>query len=604
VDAAGGIVPAGGVRDPGAARRGGREFVNLLVSFPKILRTYSEHHARVTAHVGSMLEHLRGLVQAGGGRLAIVADGEPLCHGDVETLVASSVDERLALLLRHRGVKALVFRTGAGESELRALGELLKTDAKAVLAAGGAPAFLNGYAHEHMELVTLGSDAERVVAAAEIDGCTLRAQSGSPSDVSLASGGIDRLADGRASTADLEILCGARESPPAGDAPCCPADPRGFAKSTEGAATGAGAPLAASRVVHVPEAAAPRGALDEPREAVAYDRCEIRDDGPAGAGMFGLASDAIRKAHDEYRPEGTALLVLAQLLFDASDRPLYETRRQALLEAMESGRFPSHALLAAMRHLRTNAEKLPFGDGNALTRELLGRAGDEETIVGFLASGDAGRDGARGVVANLARRKDALTMLARLLRAPLPPHAATPVAETFVRIADERPSELGAWAAENERDFLQADVVSLLCARAYAALGPIAKAILTGTSDDARRKLVDLLVQEGTTRALHLLALGLAYGTDARSADLIAAFGKFSDPLAVALLREVIHRCNTTRTRESEARAAVAALRESECEEARAFLREIRDRRHGLLPAYRRSLRQLAAEALREGLSG
>lgn len=600
VDAAGGLVPAA-AGGQGPTRRGAREFVTLLVSFPKILRTYSEHHARVTAHVASLLEHMRALVDAGRGRFAVVADGEQLLLDDIETLVASKVDERLALLLRHRGVKALVFRMGAGENEVRAAGELLKADAKAVLAAGGAPAFLAGHAHECMEVVTFGGGGEQAVAAAEIDGRTLRAQSGAPSDASLAPGRMERLAEGRSSTIGLEILSGARGSALAGDAPCCPADPRGFAKPTEGAGTGA---EAAPRVVHAPQPPAPHAAFDDEREAVAYDRCEIGGDGPGGGGLLPLANDAIRKAHDDYRPDRTALLVLAQLLFDASDRAQYDTRRQALLEAMESGRFPAHAHLAAMRQLQAHADGLPFGDGNALTRELLGRAGDEETITGYLASGDAGREGARGLVANLVRRKDAFTMLARLLRAPLPPHAATPVAETFVRMADERPSELGAWAVENDQDFLQPEVVSLLCARAYAALGPIAKVILTGTSDDARRKLVELLVQEGTTRALHLLALGLTYGTEARSADLIAAFGKFSDPLAVAVLREVIHRCNTMRTRELEARAAVAALRESECDEARAFLREIRDRRHGLLPAYRRALRALASDALGEGISG
>jgi hypothetical protein len=130
-------------------------------------------------------------------------------------------------------------------------------------------------------------------------------------------------------------------------------------------------------------------------------------------------------------------------------------------------------------------------------------------------------------------------------------------------------------------------------------LGPIVKEYLAVIGSKERDRLIELLVAEGTEKALRLLVMGVRYAGEVRDPRIILAFGKFKHTLAVGVLREVIHRCNTERYDAEEASSAMRALAETGIDDAMNFLEEVSNsRRFLIMPIFRRSLRDMAQDAL------
>jgi hypothetical protein len=129
---------------------------------------------------------------------------------------------------------------------------------------------------------------------------------------------------------------------------------------------------------------------------------------------------------------------------------------------------------------------------------------------------------------------------------------------------------------------------------------PVVRGILhRGTVDD-RAKIIEILVADGQLRSLRLLVLGVAYGAERRDVELLEAVGRFRHPLAVAVLREAVMRCNTGDAIHEEGVLALRALSRNGSRDAVDFLNEVARQRCLGMPVYRRYLRSEA----RRGLSG
>jgi len=360
----------------------------------------------------------------------------------------------------------------------------------------------------------------------------------------------------------------------------------GAAERTAAAARGR-TPAIELRFLEPPAPPTPQGALD----------------GSLG-GEDGLSPEEILRAqiraHDS---EAAACGALCGLLEGAVDPIEYERRRTLVLGAVQSRALAMNKVRAALCDLLAREDCAMHGNKTAFLLELAARVQDPEIA----------RTAARlpqppaYEVGNLLRRIEAEAeahgMLAFLVRDPTPAYVRGLALVAFQRLVHGHAGGFQRWARDNPRALLHEELLRGLLESSGSQAAPVLQDFVLHGPEAIRSRLVEGLAAVGTGAALRVLALGLPYDGSSRDPAVIRALGGFKNPLAVKLLGEVLHRCNTGRYRRAEAEAAVQALAGSPCPEARELLLEIGGRRQAHAASFRGPIRRLAQEAL-GGASG
>ena len=204
----------------------------------------------------------------------------------------------------------------------------------------------------------------------------------------------------------------------------------------------------------------------------------------------------------------------------------------------------------------------------------------------------------RRILGRIREAKDCFAVLAKVLCTPRLEAFHGVVGQSLVSAAKLRPETFRQWALDDRSTLFRPEVFDTLFQRCFTILGPICKTILTEGTDSERSRLIQRLTRDGSANALRLLVLGLHYGRQPENTDVLNALSEFKQPLAVAVLRSVIHRNNTRSVRREEASAAIDSLHSIGTEEAWALLWEIVQKRVLVLPLFRRMLRKMAEQKL------
>jgi len=301
------------------------------------------------------------------------------------------------------------------------------------------------------------------------------------------------------------------------------------------------------------------------------------------------------RKHDVHR---VAAMVLTDMVGKSIDELEYRVRRDLLCNVVKERRLDVTALRIAQLHLAGDLPDWPFESPAALLLELGAIANDLELLEGAMGRCDMPKSDARRVAEQLAARTDAFDLLTVLLRAPLPDNIRYPIEDVLVSRVKRDQREFRQWALDNLQRFLHRTSFRFLLQQVDFALGTIVKELLQADGGKDRERVIEMLVENGSEKALRLLVMGMPYAGEVRDVCLIQAFGRFKHPLAVAVLREIVHRCNTVRCSDEEVESAVQALAKAGTEDAVEFLDEITNKRVGLMPLYRRTIRNLAQEAI------
>jgi hypothetical protein len=154
------------------------------------------------------------------------------------------------------------------------------------------------------------------------------------------------------------------------------------------------------------------------------------------------------------------------------------------------------------------------------------------------------------------------------------------------------------WARKH-RDLLFApEIFEPLFSKGTEFLGPVCKEILSEGPARDRTFLINILEEAGSETALRLLVLGMPGSEEPCDPLILHALASFRHPLALSVLREVIHRNNTRGMDLEETATALGALSRMELPESASFLGEVAGSRRMMLPLYRTPLRRLAKDAL------
>lgn len=326
---------------------------------------------------------------------------------------------------------------------------------------------------------------------------------------------------------------------------------------------------------------------------------------PEGRDQLANRADSAR-GHADFRKrlyENTnaesALAVLAELMIHAADADTYQARREAFLRLCREETPPSAVVARILRYFAVDVLTLPFDSRDTLVHAILDHTADEEALVLFLLAMTDQPDSVRPILDRIVSRQNPFPTLTRLLTAPWLESFRHILAAKLLDAARTRQGALRLWVREDPDGFFKPEIFDTLFSQGTKLVGGICKEIIAEGPPEARARLVERLRRDGSETALRILILGLPFGRRACEPELLAALADFHNPLAVAALREVIHRSNVSGEGIDEAGLALKALHTMDTNEARSFLREIATRRHALLPVYRRQLRLGASRMLR-----
>jgi hypothetical protein len=266
--------------------------------------------------------------------------------------------------------------------------------------------------------------------------------------------------------------------------------------------------------------------------------------------------------------------------------------------AFAQGSYSSLAIADILRFLAVDMPPLRFDGRGKLLTSVFDHIHDEEAIVLFLGTMSERANVIRPLLNRFVVRQNPFALLVRLLNEDRLHSFHRLLTDRLLEAARAKPEALRLWAREHRGAFFSAAVFTPLFARGTEIIGAICKEILSEGPEGDRNRLIELLRQDGSETALRLLVLGMTYGREPCAADLLEALSHFQHPLAVATLREVVHRSNTGPLRLDEAQVALSGIERTRTEEGALFLREVVEKRSGFLPMYRKPLRRLAARIL------
>ncbi len=633
----GAVAPRSGSGDPQVAR-----ILRSLLGLPRSIRIYPAGHQRIEAQITELQRLVRSYLGGREGRLALSLNGIRLEVNGTPFSGQAEISASLAFKLRRRRIRRLDLLPEVSVPELYALARMLATDHKDLIREGGADAFLDRIAHPNLLLGLIpagGGDGEsyaedeialppHVAVALEnilaepetIERLArLRAQLGN--DPEGGAGGGQQMLDQlvwdffsrpewarldpreveRAFSAFLELVEHAATRGGDGEIPLearaqslksffrglAPDDLLGSGGGEGGAGSGSGA--GGTGQGREGDAPTPGGAF------AATDLDQFLAEARTG---IASATEAVRNGIECHDASENALMILCQLLVSSRDMAQYRERRSVFIQAFVDRRYRSASVARLLRFLAAELPSLEFESRDSLVHDVFENTADEEALVLFLVSMTDRPDVARPILDLFVARADPFPLLVRLLGAPLLDPFRHVLTEKLLEAARAKPAALRLWARENRRAFFRLEVFEPLFHRSPESIGAICKEILAEGPAQDRNHLIERLRHDGTETALRILLMGMSYGDGGHDLDLLRALSAFPHPLAVAALREAVHRCNIGCARTTVAAAAMEALSALGTDESRAFLREIIRNRKLLLRIFRKPLRLLAARVL------
>jgi hypothetical protein len=510
-------------------------FLRQLMAFGRVMRIYADGHRRIQ-------ENMRQLKTVADELIGARADGVTL---EVRTtglrVEGRSVHQEPALVeafsevLRVRGIRMMNLVPGITEEELHLLADLLSKDARELREEGGAEAKLSGESHPHFSLYAAAHKFGRF--------------------------DVDDLHPEEADAGEEEIA-----------------------------------------VQQLEELLGEQGEMpEEPKEEIRLVYTAVGNDelGSRSPELVAMAEETLIRQKANHDIDFMAALSLCDMVGRSSDELEYNHRRDLLRSVVSERRLDVAALRIAQLHLTHDLPDWPCEPPTALLLELGASASDTELLKRAMGTCKMTKAEARGIAERIALRPDSFDLLSVLLSASLPVFIRVPLEDVLTATIRHDQRTFRQWALDKPKKFLNGKCFAFLLGNAGFAMGPIVKEYLLSDQTERRERVIDLLVENGSEEALRLLVMGVRYDGDAQDLRLISAFGKFEHPLAVAMLREIVHRCNTIgSSSDEEVESAVNALAQSGSNDAHDFLEEISQMRVGLLPLYRRSIRALAQEAM------
>jgi len=540
----------------------------LLVA-ARMLLLYPAGHDRVTKKLADLRVDILALLAERSEPLELTVAGHRLLVGDARFDEFSEIGESFADYLRHRQIRAIVIAPDIDVDEVRLLVDLLGVDHRALFREGGTKAFLDDRPHPHLQFLLFeggvmpslsapGTASEEAPlhpllqsiadeAAREGAGHT-GAQSGAQADTSEQ----ERFEQQLEEFALRDLLDGAPEK--------------------QGEET-------------VAFAVEPQLLMDAEIQGC------IADDGTD-----------MRERMRRHSSEDTALRILFRMLAEAPAEEQYRQRRQLLLQAVRDPRFFTGELIHVIRRL-LDKKDWGFERGSELAQSVIAYVNDAAAVTQLLASIPLVPEVAKGVLACLAGREDALPLLGRLLTAQLPTTIADDLPQVFVGLAEADPRRFTQWALQDRATLLRPSVLRILIEGASSILGPVCERLLLERQSHDRKKLLHLLGSNGSESALRLLARAVRACGPGIAPEALQALGRFPHPLALEVLREVVERNNRDDVDIEEVEAALHSIHALGIKEGHVFLWEIVQSRRSLFSyAYVRPVRIIAAGVLQGGV--
>ena len=333
-------------------------------------------------------------------------------------------------------------------------------------------------------------------------------------------------------------------------------------------------------------------------DAVAYEAIDLIGDLVETLGGMENLTASFRREMETYPVEENTLLVLGDLMVTATEEAQYQVRRSSFMEALRGDGFSAGSVATVRCHLARDLPAIEFEDRENLLDAVFEDAADGVALTQYLESMADRPDAVRRILRRIRESEDCFVVLAKVLCTPRLAAFHGVVGQSLVSAAKQRPETFCQWALADRRTFFRSEVFETFFQRCYTILGPICKTILTEGTDLERSRLIQRLTRDGSDNALRLLVLGVNYGREPENTDVINGLSEFKQPLAVAVLRSVIHCSNTKSVRREEVSAAIDSLHGIGTDEAWSVLWEIVQKRVLLLPLFRRELRKMAEEKL------
>ena len=594
--------------------------LRALIAFPRILRLYPVGHARVEVQVNELHLLLRDVFS---GRK------EPLCftvRGVRVELNGELIDSApeltsdLAFKLRRRRIRSLILLPGLGRSELRLLAELFSVDYKQLQQIGGAHAFLDRSPHPHLQVSTFRADGEdsdevdttdlcpelveclddpAVLARMDALRTTLGAVASDDQDSRVLRETFERLMNAFFNRPEWEDLDKAQIVAALGAF-------LDIVEHTIGQPAEAMAALFQARLESMKSffrGVAPidltRTQVAEPAEpARTYTREKVEDLLAEPGSDLKSASRALRQHIESHSHDETALLILCELMVSATTREEFQERRHMFLASICDQRYSSSSVARILRHIAIEMPPVSFEPRDELIQAVFDNTRDEDGFTLFLVSMTDRPDVARPILKRLSGHASAFPLIVRLMTAPLLRPFRHILADRLLELGRLKRQALTRWARKHRDQFFMPEVFGVLFSQGAALVGPICKDILQRGSPADRAILIRRLEESGSETALRLLVLGITYGDEPCDQELVRALGRFNSPLAVSVLKDVVHRANVTGTGIPSASTALVALERLGTEDSHGFLFDVAGERAGFLFAYRKELRKLAVEAM------
>lgn len=562
------------VRTPGAAAARHEEIEALLRGLlvaARMLLLYPAGHNRVTRKLADLRADFAALFAERAEPLELTVAGHRLLVGDAKFDQFSEIGEGFAGYLRHRQIRAVVIAPGIEIDEVRLLVDLLGIDHRALFRVGGTKPFLDARPHPHVQFLLFEGGVAPALPAPGT------AAEDAPLDPLLQS-----IADEAAGEPGM----------PAG----AEGDPQGRNSDQE-------------RFEQQLEEFALRDLLDAPvqkagEEAVAF---AVEPGLLMDAEIQGCIADDGTEMRDRMRrhsSEDTALRILFRMLAEAPDEEQYRQRRRLLLQAVRDPRFFTGELIHVIRRLLDKDKKdWGFERGAELAQSVIAYVNDAAAVTQLLASIPLVPEVAKGVLASLAAREDALPLLGRLLTSQLPSTIAADLPRVFLDLAEADPRRFAQWALQDRASLLRPSVVRILIESSSGLLAPVCERLLLERQAHDRKKLLHLLGSNGSEAALRLLARAVRACGPGVAPEALHALGRFPHPLALEVLREVVERNNRDDLDLEEVEAAIHSIHALGFKEAHAFLWEVVQSRRSLFSyAYVRPVRVVAESVLQGGV--
>lgn len=541
----------------------------LLVA-ARMLLLYPAGHNRVTRKLSEIRSDFTHLFALRAEPLELTVAGHRLLVGDAKFDQFSEIGEGFAGYLRHRQIRAVVVAPGIELDEVRLLVDLLGIDHRALFRVGGTKPFLDARPHPHIQFLLFEAGAVPTLAA------------GGPGADEAP---VDPLL--RSIAAEAEAL--GPDSPPGGER-----DPGAIQGSEQ------------ERFEQQLEEFALRDLLEksqkEGEEAVAFP---VEPGLLVDADVQGCLADDGSEMRDRMRrhsSEDTALRILFRMLSEAPDEEQYKQRRRLLLQAVRDPRFFTGELIHVIRRLLDKPDG-GYERGTELAQSVIAYVTDAAAVTQLLASIPLLPETAKGVLACLGAREDALPLLGRLLTSQLPSTVADGLPRAFVDLAEADPRRFTQWALQDRATLLRPSVLRILIDSSSGLLAPICERLLLERQGHDRKKLLHLLGSNGGDAALRLLARAVRACGPGVAPEALQALGRFPHPLALEVLREVVERNNRDDLDLEEVEAALHSIHALGIKEAHAFLWEIVQSRRSLFSyAYVRPVRMTAERVLQGGV--